>query len=230
MARRRWVFPLANVDGWGWDHGLKCFPGMARASPALWNERVRAVPTPGWLDMMHCFDSILHWFLHRVLVRSVWQVGFSPSFSTEGVLGMEEKGQCMWLHDLGWFLRLETCFDDCFSASLCSQTADGWPLGNFWNICHGFTCTRCTTVHTHTHIRAVSFGCPSGPNNFHCVGVMLFYKDAKHVSSIMLNTTSCIHVNAQQPQASAMKLQLQSWGHLLMMTFLQASQPPLIEN
>ena len=151
MARRRWVFPLANVDGWGWDHGLKCFPGMARASPALWNERVRAVPTPGWLDMMHCFDSILHWFLYRVLVRSVWQVGFSPSFSTEGVLGMEEKGQCMWLHDLGWFLRLETCFDDCFSASLCSQTADGWPLGNFWNICHGFTCTRCTTVHTHTH-------------------------------------------------------------------------------
>ena len=151
MARRRWVFPLANVDGWGWDHGLKCFPGMARASPALWNERVRAVPTPGWLDMMHCFDSILHWFLYRVLVRSVWQVGFSPSFSTEGVLGMEEKGQCMWLHDLGWFLRLETCFDDCFSASLCSQTADGWPLGNFWNICHGFTCTRCTTVHTHTY-------------------------------------------------------------------------------
>ena len=66
-------------------------------------------------------------------------------------LGMEEKGQCMWLHDLGWFLRLETCFDDCFSASLCSQTADGWPLGNFWNICHGFTCTRCTTVHTHTY-------------------------------------------------------------------------------
>ena len=58
MARRRWVFPLANVDGWGWDHGLKCFPGMARASPALWNERVRAVPTPGWLDMMHCFVSI----------------------------------------------------------------------------------------------------------------------------------------------------------------------------
>ena len=56
---------------------------------------------------------------------------------------------------------------------------------------------------THTHIRAVSFGCPSGPNNFHCVGVMLFLRmQNMSVPScwVQLHASMWMHSNLKHQQ------------------------------